>query len=161
MPDALHLEDRAPAGLLSAALVASSPLPARRRAAVLAAALDAWPFLRPAAVRSGLANVVLRAPDTSGPGVDDVALERAFTQNEAVYDALPGWSAAHPDATFALVEVESIDGRSRYGGYVCRGGRVVTTVLADDTGDRALLAAVRLDLGMPLVAYLSRPTNRG
>ncbi len=147
-------------GLLSAALIASSPLARHRRAEVLAAALDAWPFLRPVAPWPGLANVVLRPPDTSQRGGDGVALERAFTQNEAVYDALPAWSAGHPDATFAFVEVEAVGDRSRCGGYVCRAGRVVSVVLAAERGDEGLLAAVRLDLGMPLEAYLEAAAPR-
>lgn len=139
---------------LSAAVIASSPLSARRHAEVTAAALDAWPFLRPIASRLALANVLLVPPETGGARGDAIALERAFTQNEAVYDALPAWSTAHPDAAFALVEVESLAGRCRYGGYVCREGVIITFVLAAPDADRGLLAAVGLDLGTPLDAFL-------
>jgi len=139
---------------LSAAVIASSPLSARRHAEVTAAALDAWPFLRPIASHLALANVLLVPPETGGARGDGIALERAFTQNEAVYDALPAWSAAHPDAAFALVEVESLSGHCRYGGYVCREGAILTFVLAAPDADRGLLAAVGLDLGTPLDAFL-------
>jgi len=145
---------------LSAAVVASSPLSPRRFAEVTAAALDAWPFLRPIAAHPPLANVLLVPPETAGTGLDGIALERAFTQNEAVYDALPAWSAAHPDAAFALVEVESLGGRCRYGGYVCRDGAIHAFVLAAPDADRGLLAAVGLDLGTSLDAFLLEHLRR-
>lgn len=139
---------------LSAAVIASSPLSARRHAEVTAAALDTWPFLRPITSPTALANVLLVPPETGGARGDAIALERAFTQNEAVFDALPAWSAAHPDAAFALVEVESLAGRCRSGGYVCREGAILTFVLAAPDADRGLFAAVGLDLGTSLDAFL-------
>lgn len=139
---------------LSAAVIASSPLSTRRHAEVTAAALDAWPFLRPVASSRHRGNVVLVPPETPSTGRDRIALERAFTQNEAVYDALPAWSASHGDAAFALVEVEALGGHCRYGGYVCRAGAVITTVLAAPDADRGLLAAVELDLETSLAAFL-------
>lgn len=115
-----------------------------------AGALEAWPFLRPLELASASANLILQAPDTDGDGCDDVILERAFTQNEAVYDALPGWSAGYPEVAFALVEVEEVAGRCRYGGFVCRGGVIESVVVASRAGDRTLLRAVGVELGEPL-----------
>ena len=139
-----------PGASLSAALLVSNVLPVEVLSGVQAAALGAWPFLRVLGDEEARRFLLLAPPHTSDSGMDRVALERAFTQNEALYDALPSWSASFPEARFALVEVEEVGGRCRYGGYVCQAGEVHDVVLASAAGDILLLGALGIELGRPL-----------
>ena len=127
--------------------------------AVMAAALDRWPFCSGRAVTEPFSGFGLRAPDPDEADTDD-EYERVVELSCALEDGLTEFSGGFPAARFVFVYADCHGGTCVYTGFVAQAGAVVVRVERGVAGTESLERLVA-PLGVRLVDGYFAPFARG